>query len=190
MRVVRLSFLLIALVALAGCPSGDDGDSAYGQEAPMNIQSNAMNEGETIPEPYTCEGEDKSPPLYVESVPTDARSLALIVDDPYAGPTPWVHWLIWNVPAEEDKIPEGYPPSGSADAFDEARQGTNSFSNDNQRYRGPCPPPGDGEHRYRFTLYALERTLGLEEGAERDALEDAMEGNLIEEDRLTGVYER
>ncbi len=156
----------------------------------MNIQSNAFEDQAPIPEAHTCEGADESPPLYVEDVPSQARSLALIVDDPDAGATPWVHWLIWNVPAQEDKIPQGYPPSGDAAAFDEARQGTNSFSSDNQRYRGPCPPPGDGEHRYRFTVVALERTLGLEEGAQREALEDAMEDNVIEEDQLTGVYER
>lgn len=157
----------------------------------MNLSSPAFDENATIPREHTGEGADTSPPLNVSAVPDGAETLALIADDPDAPrEKPWVHWLIWDMPAAADTIPEGYPPSGDGKAFDQAKQGTNSFSNENQRYRGPYPPEGHGEHRYRFTLFALDTTLGLEAGANRTQLEDAMDGHVIEQDRYVGVYKR
>jgi Raf kinase inhibitor-like YbhB/YbcL family protein len=170
--------------------STGDGPS-HADEASPAIASPAFANGEPIPTEHTADGADTSPPLNVTGTPEEAQTVALIVDDPDAPrDRPWVHWLIWNVPASTDRIPQGYPPSGDGEAFDEARQGSNSFSSDNQRYRGPAPPEGDDPHRYRFTLYALDTSLDLEPGADRSQLEAAMDGHEIAQDRLVGTYER
>lgn len=155
----------------------------------MQITSPAFEEGGSIPVKYTCDGSDVSPQLSFAGIPDETASLALIVDDPDAPrEEPWVHWLIWNLPVDAAVLPEGYPPSGNASRDERARQGTNDFGNEG--YGGPCPPPGHDAHRYRFTLYALDTQLKLEAGADRDPLEDAMEGHVVEEDRYTGRYER
>lgn len=159
------------------------------EDVPMKLASPAFEENATIPQRFTCDGEDVSPQLNVTDTPSEAETLALIVDDPDAPrEEPWVHWLIWDLPAAADQISEGYPPSGDGKAFDQAAQGTNDFGN--VEYGGPCPPPDHGEHRYRFTVFALDTTLGLETGANRTQLEDAMDGHVIEQDRYVGVYER
>lgn len=167
----------------------DGNDTDHGEEPPMQIRSPAFASGDPIPSEHTADGQDTSPPLAVADVPAEAAFLAVIVDDPDAPrEEPWVHWLVWNVPAEADTIAEGYPPSGDGKAFDGARQGTNSFGN--ERYNGPAPPEGDGPHRYRFQLFALDRQLDVEEGAQRAELEAAMEGAVIEQATLAGTYER
>lgn len=155
----------------------------------MELSSTAFEHGERIPDRYTCQGEDVSPPLAIEGVPDEAETLAMVVDDPDAPqPDPWVHWLLWDVPAAADTIPEGYPPSGSGKRFDAARQGTNDFND--VAYGGPCPPGGHGEHTYRFHLYALDTSLGLEDGSTRDQLETAVEDHVLDEAHLAGTYER
>lgn len=189
----------VALVLLAGC-SGGPGGSPYGdggtddgtqEDSALTLTSPAFEDGATIPTRFTCDGADASPALDVGQVPDQAETLALIVDDPDAPrEEPWVHWLIWDVPATAERIPEGYPPSGDGGSFDQARQGANSFSSDDVRYRGPCPPEGHGEHRYRFTLHAVDTRLGLDGGADREALEAALDGHVLETTRLVGVYER
>lgn len=159
-------------------------------DPPMQLNSHAFADEDPIPPEHSNEeGNDTSPPLTMRDVPDEASTLALIVDDPDA-PTanPFVHWLIWNIPAEADTIAEGYPPSGDGKAFPDARQGTNDFGN--ERYNGPAPPQDDGPHRYRFTLYALDRSLSLEEGAQRAELENAMEGAILANVALTGTYDR
>lgn len=159
------------------------------EDVPMKLSSPAFEENATIPERFTCDGEDASPLLNVTEIHSEAETLALIVDDPDAPrEEPWVHWLIWDIPAAADQISEGYPPSGDGKAFDQAAQGTNDFGN--VEYGGPCPPTDHGEHRYHFTLFALDTTLGLEAGANRTQLEDAMDGHVLEQDRYVGVYER
>lgn len=155
----------------------------------MQLTSPDFEENATIPDRFTCEGEDVSPELNVAGGPEGAETLALVVDDPDAPrEEPWVHWLIWDIPAVTDTIPQGYPPSGDGQAFNQARQGTNDFGN--VEYGGPCPPPGHGEHRYHFTLFALDTTLNLDEGVDRSRLEEAMDGHVLEQDHYVGVYER
>ena len=143
------------------------------------------NEGE-IPMQFTCDGEDLSPPLSFTDVPEGARSLALIVDDPDA-PDPaaprmtWVHWVLYNLPADA---------SGLAESVTDLPAGTLQGINDWKRtgYGGPCPPIGT--HRYFFKLYALDTTLELEAGATKQELLDAMAGHVLAEGELIGVYER
>lgn len=155
----------------------------------MDVTSPVFEDSAEIPTRFTCEGEDPSPPLRIQGVPDEAETLAIIVDDPDAPrPEPWVHWLIWNLPAGTDTLPEGYPPSGSGPPIAQARQGENGFGD--VRYGGPCPPPGHGTHRYRFHVYALDGPLDAAEGAPRAELEKGMQGRIVAEAQLTGTFER
>lgn len=154
----------------------------------MQITSSAFDDGDRIPREYTGDGDDRSPPLKIEGVPDGARSLALIVDDPDAPNKTWVHWLIWGIPADRTELPAGVATDGIVESLGGARQGTNDF--DNLGYGGPAPPPGHGTHHYRFTLHALDRTIDLDAGAKREALESAIAGATLETARLTGTYER
>ncbi len=153
----------------------------------MTISSPAFDEGERIPEKYTCDGEDVSPPLAVSDVPSEAESLALIVDDPDAPGGTFVHWVIWNIPPDVTEIPEAVPTKKTVPSLDGARQGRNDFRDIG--YRGPCPPSGPA-HQYRFQLFALDQLLELSPGASKQDLDDAMEGSIRAEDTLTGTYGR
>lgn len=189
---VRLTWLLVAAVLLAGCATSTqeqpDAENRTEGDA-MTLKSTAFDDGGRIPVEHTCDGEDVSPPLEIGGVPGGAETLALIVDDPDAPrEEPWVHWLIWNLPADASRIPQGYPPSGDGQAFDPGREGTNDFGN--VEYGGPCPPPSHDAHTYRFILHAVDTTLDVPEGAERDQLEQALQGHVLAKDTLTGRYER
>lgn len=155
----------------------------------MDVTSPVLEDGGEIPERFTCEGEDLSPTLRIQGVPDEAETLAVIVDDPDAPrPEPWVHWLIWNLPAGTDELPEGYPPSGSGSTVAQARQGENDFGD--VRYGGPCPPPGHGTHRYRFHVYAMDTELEIPEGSSRAELEKVIQGRILDEAKLVGTFER
>lgn len=151
----------------------------------MELTSPAFDEGETIPARHTCDGEDLSPPLEWTGVPEETVSLALIVDDPDAPAGTWVHWVIYGLSPGQGGLPESVPAAESGP--DDARQGRNDF----QRlgYGGPCPP-ADGPHRYFFKLYALDADPGLEPGATKDRLLEAMEGHVLAEAELMGRYRR
>lgn len=154
----------------------------------MDITSSAFHDGEAIPRQYSREGAELSPPLELRDIPDGSESLALIVDDPDAPSQTWVHWLLWNIPADRSAIPEGLSREETLAVLGDARQGLNDF--DEVGYGGPLPPPGHGTHHYRFTAYALSEPLDLEPGADRDELEAAMEGSVLVQARLTGTYER
>lgn len=154
----------------------------------MRIETTAFDDGERIPDRFTGDGEDVSPPLTISDLPDDTRSLALIVDDPDAPAGTWVHWLIWGIPADLAKLPEGVATDEIVEDLGGARQGTNDF--DNIGYGGPAPPPGHGQHHYRFTAYALSEHIDLDAGATREALEDRLEAAALETARLTGTYSR
>ncbi len=153
---------------------------------PFTIESAAFSAGGSIPDVYTCEGKDISPPLQWQGVPEGARSLALIVDDPDA-PDPaapkmvWVHWVLYNLPPESTGLPE---------AVDVLPEGTLEGVNDWHRtgYGGPCPPVG--RHRYFFKLYALDSVLPDLGNPTKAQLLGAMQGHVIEEAELLGTYTR
>lgn len=153
----------------------------------MRITSGAFGEGERIPRAHTCDGADASPPLVIEGVPAAARTLALVVDDPDAPAGTWVHWLIWNIPADRS-IPPDVPRDPDVPTLTGACQGVNDFGD--LGWSGPAPPRGRGPHRYRFTVFALDGALGLQPGADRAALDAAMEGRVLDRARITAVYER
>ncbi len=145
----------------------------------LTITSSAFADGKAIPARYACDGPDISPPLAFGAVPDGTRSLALIVDDPDAPVGTWVHWVMWNVPADVHAVGEGSVPAG-------AKQGVNDFRRNS--YGGPCPP--SGTHRYYFRLYALDTTLDLAPSTDRGALEKAMKGHIIAHGQLMGTYRR
>lgn len=145
----------------------------------MKLTSSAFTDKASIPGKYTCDSDGISPPLYIEDVPNEAKSLALIVDDPDAPSGLWVHWTLWNIPADTKKIEANSVPR-------DAEQGTTSFGKTG--YGGPCPP--SGEHRYFFKLYALDTVLDLPPTADKETLEEAMTGHVVDKAELMGTYRR
>ena len=162
----------------------------------MQLTSHEFNDGETLQDVFTVEGEDISPPLAWTSPPAGTKSFALICDDPDApsaknpGPEPWVHWVIFNLPAEVRELPAAVSDELELDMFPGARQGRNSWLEHNAGYRGPAPPRGSGPHRYLFHLYALDSSLSLPAGATKVELLSAMKTHILAEAKLTGIYER
>lgn len=150
----------------------------------LQFGSPAFEDGTTIPERYTCEGDDVSPPLFVEDVPAGAESLALVVDDPDAPGGSFTHWLVWNLPPDIEEIPEGIPPKERIDDLGDASQGTNDF--DEVGYRGPCPPEGGGEHTYRFRLYVLDDRIGIGPGARKSDFTDVIMDYRMDTVEFTG----
>ena len=156
------------------------------------ITSTAFASGEPIPTKYTGEGEDVSPPLSWSGVPENARELVLICDDPDA-PTdePWVHWILYKIPARLKALPEGVPTEARLKDPAGALQGRNSWPTGRTiGYRGPMPPPGHGAHRYYFRLYALEGKLVIEPGVDKSTLLQEMSDHVIDQGELMGTYER
>lgn len=145
----------------------------------MNVRSPAFAHGGVIPSKYTCEGENVSPPLEWSDVPEGARAMALVVDDPDAPAKVWVHWVLYNLPPEAGLLPEG---TRGLEAT--AREGRNDFGD--VGYGGPCPPRGT--HRYRFRLFALDAHLDMGEACSKAELLRAMEGHVLAEAELTGLY--
>lgn len=150
----------------------------------MEIKSPAFKEGELIPSKYTCDGPDISPPLEWSDAPAGTRSFALISDDPDAPVGTWVHWVIFNIPANVNRLDEDIPKKDVLS--NGARQGRNDFGRFG--YGGPCPP--GGTHRYYFKLYALDKELDLKAGSTKRDLLKAMEGHVLAEAYLMGKYKR
>jgi Raf kinase inhibitor-like YbhB/YbcL family protein len=152
----------------------------------MNLTSTAFQQESNIPKQYTGEGKDISPPLAWSGPPAGAKSFALICDDPDAPrKEPWVHWVIYNLPAEKKELTESV--SGSSGIPGVAKEGRNDFGKIG--YGGPMSPPGK-PHRYYFKLYALDAMLDLKEGATKQQLEAAMKGHILAEGQLMGKYAR
>jgi Raf kinase inhibitor-like YbhB/YbcL family protein len=157
---------------------------AFSGEGKMQLKSPAFEEGKVIPEQYTCDGTDQSPPLAWSDVPKGTKSLALIVDDPDAPGGTWVHWVLYNIPPETTSLRSGLTGEGQLPTG--ARQGKNDFHKIG--YGGPCPP--NGTHRYDFKLFALDKPLALSDNAAKPHVEAAMSGHVLAEARLTGKYSR
>ncbi len=155
-----------------------------GLVTPFELTSPAFAPGEPIPSKYTCDGEDISPPLRWSDPPQDTQSFALIADDVDAPRGIWVHWVLYNLPIEKRALPEAVPPD--ADLPDGSRHGQNSWRR--LGYGGPCPP--SGTHRYFFKLYALDTVLDLAAGASKEQLLQAMEGHILAQTELMGLYTR
>jgi Raf kinase inhibitor-like YbhB/YbcL family protein len=140
----------------------------------MNVTS-VFSNGGNIQAEYTCDGQDKIPPLQISDVPAGAKSLALIVDDPDAPMGTWDHWILWNIPPSTKVIDKQMGVGGN-----------NSW--ERIEYGGPCPP--SGVHRYYFKLYALNIMLDLPEGSNKTELEKTMKGHILAQAALMGKYQR
>jgi Raf kinase inhibitor-like YbhB/YbcL family protein len=174
---VNLTFLAI-LLGLTACSSSTPLPPEESGFPSFQITSAAFEEGATIPMKYTCDGQDISPPLEWSGTPEGTRSLVLISDDPDAPVGTWVHWVLFDLPADTNSLPEG--------AQDLGTDGNNSWRRPG--YGGPCPP--SGTHRYFFKLYALDTVLNLEAGASKEEVEKAMQGHILAQGELMGKYER
>jgi len=150
----------------------------------MKITSQAFEDEGMIPEKYTCDDINVSPPLAWSPGPEGTRTYALICDDPDAPMGTWVHWVLFNLPVNVNELPEGIPPERDLESG--AKQGMNDFRKIG--YGGPCPP--GGTHRYFFKLYALDTEVDLEAGATKSDLLRAMEGHILAESQLMGKYQR
>lgn len=146
--------------------------------ARMKVTSSAFQGGANIPSKFSCDGANSSPPLEISDVPSEAKSLVLIVDDPDAPSGLFTHWIVWNISPRTSTVAEGSAPKGV--------QGTNDFGKSD--YGGPCPP--SGTHRYYFKIFALDRELDLPFGARRGQLDAAIKGHVIAQSELMGRYAR
>jgi Raf kinase inhibitor-like YbhB/YbcL family protein len=147
--------------------------------ADFALESSAFDHAQAIPNRYTCDGEDLSPPLGWANIPNETRSLALLVDDPDAPSGVFTHWVAWGLDPGASGLGEGEAASG---------EGRNDFGT--VGYRGPCPPRGHGRHRYVFRLYALDQELELHSGAGKVDLEQAIADHVLTTAELVGTYER
>lgn len=147
--------------------------------AEFALESSAFENAQAIPARHTCEGEDVSPPPRWTNVPEGTRSLALVVDDPDAPGGVFTHWTAWGLAPAAEGLSEGESPPS---------EGQNDFGTTG--YRGPCPPPGDGQHRYVFRLYALDVEPEPAAGAAKAELEQAIDGHVLTMAELVGTYER
>lgn len=143
----------------------------------IKIISTAFTTNGPVPKKYTCDGENINPPLTIDNIPQETKSLVLIVDDPDAPTGTWNHWLVWNIDPTTREIKEGSRLPNSI-------EGTNSSGKIG--YEGPCPP--SGTHRYFFKVYALSTQLNLATGAKRKDLEKAFENHIIDQGELIGTY--
>jgi len=167
-----MRYLLVALI-IAFSPalaSAEEGGS-------MKITSPEFKHNELIPSKFTCQGKDINPALVIEDIPKETKSLSLIMDDPDAPMGTWVHWVVFDIPSDTGRIEEDSAPG-------KLGIGTGGES----YYAGPCPP--SGRHRYFFKLYALDTMLNLGDRVDKKKLEEAMQGHILAQAELVGLYKK
>jgi len=185
-RVVAMVFPLV--VAVAACGGDDEEPLPTGAGAPGFVfGESAVADGEPVDSRFTCDGDDVSPELAWQGVPTGSAELAVVMDDPDAPGGSFTHWLVYGIDSGETALPEAVPEGATVAGPPSLRQGENSFGT--VGYGGPCPPGGE-THRYVFRLLALDEETGLEGGASRDELLDALQGHVLAETSLTATYAR
>lgn len=147
----------------------------------MKISSSAFENKQPIPPAYTCDGDNVNPPLVFEDIPVHTKSLVLIVEDPDAPAGTFIHWVVYDIRPDVNKVEEGSLPEGGLEGLS---------SSDNFGYVSPCPP--SGTHRYVFKLYALDvaNLNPPSEKPDKTMVEKAMQGHLIDQVQLTGLYSR
>jgi hypothetical protein len=179
--------LLVAALATAPAPA----DVLAQAPRTFVVESPAMSTGTMMPRDYSPDGRNVSPPLAWRGLPEGTRQLAVICQDHGAGnPPPWVHWIIYNIPATAPGLPEGIPfdatdsmPSGLTGAT----QGSNGWGL--SMYRGPAPPGGT-VHHYDFAVFALDAEVDLPPGLTRAELLEAIEGHVIGQGNMVPLYRR
>jgi len=185
--LVAMAFLISSLYP--GAMNQAFGSKTKGG-TPMTLEltSQAFSPNDSIPAIYTCDGRDISPPLSWSGLPSGTKSLALIADDPDA-PDPkapkmtWVHWVLYNIPADTNGLAEN---AGSGELPGDTLEGVNDWGRTG--YGGPCPPIG--RHRYFFKLYALDTVLPDLGSPRKENLLEAMGGHVLGQAELFGTYQR
>jgi len=175
MNGITVRLLLVAIILTCTSVAAREGSKMN----ELTIKSPAFAGNGYIPARFTCDGSNINPPLEIDKVPAEAKSLALIVDDPDAPVGMWVHWVIWNIDPSTREIAEDHVPRNAV-------QGKNDWKRNS--YGGPCPP--SGVHRYFFKLYALDTRLNLGIGTSKGDLENAMHGHILASAELIGLYKR
>lgn len=181
MRKQRSKRLLHAF-ALLMLPTG--AACAWQSSASLAIQSASFTDGGNMPAKLSCDGANLSPEIRLPAPPTGTRSFAIVVMDPDA-PVAFAHWLAYGIPADIRELPEG--ASTSSHRLEHAVEGVNSFGH--VGYGGPCPPSGT-THHYVFHIYALDTTPALPSGADAQQVNAAIQGHVLAEGRITGLYTR
>jgi Raf kinase inhibitor-like YbhB/YbcL family protein len=149
----------------------------------FRITSPAFADGAVIPVRYTCDGEDRSPRLTWTGAPEGTRSFVLIMDDPDAPRGTFTHWVVYDIPPDTTELAENVPDGTIGIST------RNSFGRTG--YGGPCPPPGDDAHRYRFTLHALDvPSLALTGKATREDVDAKMQAHVLTTAQIVGRYQR
>ena len=183
--VLLLVACAIAWTGLCAGESETDGSEEACAMA-MELTSRAFTAGQRIPIEHTCEGDNVSPVLSWWGAPDATVSFALIMDDPDAPSGTFVHWVLYNLPADTDSLPRDVPKTEGLS--DGSLQGVNSARRTG--YLGPCPPRGHGRHRYVFKLYALDSMLNAEAAVTKERLLALMESHVLAEARLMGTYSK
>lgn len=195
---------LAAITAVAFVACGDDDDDANGDDSAsptvssteaspdgdasreLRVSSDAFSEGEPIPVEYSCDGDNTSPPVAWTGAPEGTAAFALVMDDPDAPVGTFDHWVLYNVPPETTSLPAAVPAQEQLEGG--ALHGVNGAGRIG--YLGPCPPEGDGAHRYQFRVFALDEPVDLASGASKTDLENAIDGHVLASGQLTGLFER
>jgi len=181
----KVAVLTGFLLCISTLSAGKIFSQTKGGAMALQISSPAFSAGVAIPKKFTCDGPDVSPQLKWNEPPANAKSFALIMDDPDAPVGTWVHWVLYDLPADTGELPEGVAKQEQLASG--ARQGRNDFGKSG--YGGPCPPPGKA-HRYFFKLYALDTKLNLKSGSTKADVERAMKGHILSQAELIGRYGR
>ena len=176
----KLFGVISSLVLLSGCGSLDRQNSA------IIVTSTDFREGEQLPRAFTCDGDNSSPELMWSTIPAKTQSFTLIAHDPDAPQKVFTHWVLFNIPPTLTKLDRAL--SEERIASWDAIQGMNDFGK--VGYAGACPPQGNGDHHYIFTLYALDVKLDLKPGASRQEVLKAQEEHVIGSGTLTALYKR
>jgi Raf kinase inhibitor-like YbhB/YbcL family protein len=182
---------LLAAIWLAGCNRANPPPPADASTAPSDLflSSPAFSDGAAMPSQFTGDGQNISPPLAWANAPAQTREFAIICEDPDAdGHQPWVHWVIYKIPASVTALPEGLPKSEKIASPPGVLQGDNSWNRPG--YDGPQPPHGSGVHHYHFEIFALDEPLDLDSGLSKDGLMRTMSRHILMRGELVGTYQR
>jgi Raf kinase inhibitor-like YbhB/YbcL family protein len=190
LRFVYYLFFPILVIMMAACAPGATAATSETPltEATMSLEltSDAFANGQSIPAKYACTGKNISPALAWNEPPAGTQSFALIVDDPDAPMGNWVHWVLFNIPADVRSLQEDLPVTGKNVDPNAIYVGKNSSSRTS--YDGPCPP--SGTHRYYFKLYALDTAISLLPGATKEQVLKEMEGHILAQGELMGTFSK
>lgn len=186
-RVPFHSLLAAVTFVAVAFPMSTLGAQAGGRS--LTVSSSAFKDGQPIPEEYTAYGKGKSIPVSWSKLPSGTRSIAIVLDDPDAKtPSPFVHWVIYDIPAGTKGLDAGLPTTPRLSSPKGALQGRNSMKSIG--YFGPRPPKGDPPHHYHIKVYAVDQELKVEPGADEGTLLKAMSGHVLGQGQLTGTVQK